>query len=414
MPTLTAPAYADIEAAAAMLAGVVVETPCVESNALSEITGTHVTLKCENLQRTGSFKTRGSYVKLQSLTREERARGVVAVSAGNHAQGVAYHGARLGIATTIVMPKTTPYSKIRRTETLGGRVVLRGANLAEAALDAQTLAVDEGLTMIHPYDDPHVIAGQGTVGIEFARACAHLDAVVVPVGGGGLIAGMAIAFKHLAPHVEVIGVQTEEHCSLYQLFYGERPLAHGLPTLAEGIAVKSIGSLNATIARELVDDVLIVGEPALEHAVHLLLEEEKLVVEGAGAAALAAVLRHPHRFARRRVGLVVSGGNIDSGLLASVILRARFAQGRVARVRVQIVDAPGALSEISTLLATHHANVVEVSHHRAFTDVPAKCAELDFTIEMRHPRDIESILNGLRGASYETTVLTGGANDGCW
>jgi threonine dehydratase len=387
-----APSFEDVERAAHLLSGVVVETPCLPSPGLSHLTGASVSLKLENLQRTGSFKTRGACIKLESLPPERRAGGVVAVSAGNHAQGVAFHGTRMGIATTIVMPKTTPYAKVRRTEALGARVVLEGATLASAYAHAQALASDERLTMIHPYDDPHVIAGAGTIGIEMFRAQPELQTVVVPVGGGGLIAGIATALRRLAPQVQIVGVRAEQF---------------GPPTLAEGIAVAELGELNAAIVEDLVDEVLFVDEPSLERSVHLLLEDEKTVVEGAGAAPLAALLRYPSRFQGRRCGLVISGGNIDTGLLASVIMRARFQEGRVARVRVQIVDAPGALVSISTLLASHHANVVDVSHHRAFSGVPAKCAELDFTIEVRHPGDVQTILEGLRRETFETTLLTG-------
>lgn len=389
---LAAPSFEDVERAFGQLAGIVIETPCVHSPVLSQLTGATVALKLENLQRTGSFKTRGSCIKLESLTPAQRAGGIVAVSAGNHAQGVAFHGARLGIATTIVMPNTAPYAKVRRTEAYGARVLLSGADLAQAAAAAEALAIEQRLTMIHPYDDAHVIAGAGTLGIELLRAQPALDTVVVPVGGGGLISGIAVALKHLAPHVEIVGVRVEQH---------------GPPTLAEGIAVKSLGVLNAAIVGDLVDDIVCVDEPGLERAVHLLLEEEKTVVEGAGAAPLAALLRYPNRFAGRRTALVISGGNIDTGLLASVIMRARFQEGRVARLRVQIVDAPGALVRISTLLASQHANVVDVSHHRAFSGVPAKCAELDFTIEVRHPDDVYSILDGLREEAFETTLLAG-------
>ena len=386
--------YADVAEARALLEDVLVATPCVRSSALSELLGVEVFLKLENLQRTGSFKVRGSGVKLQRLSAAERARGAVAVSAGNHAQGVAFHGTRLGIPTTIVMPTTTPYTKVRRAEAYGARVVLHGRNLSEAYAHAQVLE-SRGLVMIHPYADHDVIAGGGTVGLEMLEAH-DFDAIVVPVGGGGLISGIALAVKERAPRTRVIGVRVAG---------GEAP------TLAEGIAVKQLGEINAAIVATFVDDMLTVDEPSLERAVHLLLDEEKVVAEGAGAAALAALLRFPEAFAGQRVGLVVSGGNIDTGLLASVILRARFQEGRVARLRVQIVDSPGALAQISTLLAEHHANVVDVSHHRSFSGVPAKCAELDFTIEMRHPRDIDSILSGLHASAFETTLLAGSSNN---
>jgi len=395
MPTTTLPSFAAVKDAAEQLRGVVYATPFYRSDALSELTGANVWLKCENLQRTGSFKVRGAYVKLQSLSAPERGVGVVAASAGNHAQGVAYHASRLGIDATIVMPKTTPYTKIRRVEAHDVRVVLEGDNFGEAAVAAEVLARDERRTMIHPYDDPHVVAGQGTVGLEMVREEPELDAVIVPVGGGGLIAGVALAVKQLSPRTEVIGV---------------RPQMNGTPTIAEGIAVKSLGATNAEIVRDFVDDMVTVDEPSLECAIHYVLDEEKMLVEGAGAAALAAVLADRERFAGRHVGLILSGANLDTGLLASVILRARFQQGLVARVRVQIGDAPGSLLSVSNLLAQHHANVVDVSHHRAFSGVPAKCAELDFTIEMRHPRDITSIVDELRQATFETTVLAGGGH----
>ena len=404
-PAGAPPVFADVVAAAEALAGVVYETPCLRSDALSALTGAEVYLKCENLQRTGSFKVRGSYVKLSSLSYEQRSRGVVAASAGNHAQGVAYHASRLGIDATIVMPATSPYGKIRRTEALGARVVLSGETFANASATAAELAAAEGRAIIHPYDDPWVIAGQGTVGLEFVRAQPDLDAILVSVGGGGLIAGTAIAVKSLAPRVDVIAVQAEEFCPLHELRYGAQSHPRGTPTLAEGIAVQRLGVMNAAIIAELVDDVVLVDDVALEHAIHALLDDEKMLVEGAGAAPLAALLRDRERFAGRKVGLILSGANLDTGLLASVILRARFHAGLVARLRVQIGDTPGALSLVSNLLARHHANVVDVSHHRAFSGVPAKCAELDLTIEMRHPRDIDPILAELRTTTFETTVL---------
>jgi threonine dehydratase len=385
----------DVLHAREQLKGVVVPTPCMRSSALSSLLGAGVGLKLENLQVTGSFKSRGAYVKMNSLSDAQRHRGVIAASAGNHGQAVAHLGARLGVPATIVMPVTTPYLKVRRTEQHGARVLLRGKTFFEAAQHAREVAQAENLTVVPPYDDRHIIAGQGTVAVEMLESDEY-DAIVVPVGGGGLISGVALAVKHLSPRTDVIGVRVEH--------------SH-LPTLAEGIAVKELGEIPEEIIRRLVDDMLFVDEPHLERAVHLLLEEEKLLVEGAGAAPLAALLRYPQRFAGKRVGLIVSGGNLDTGLLASVILRVRFQEGRVARIRVQIVDAPGTLVQIARAVAQHHANVLEVSHHRSFSGVPAKCAELDLTIEMRHPRDIDAILSELREASFETTLLTGGACD---
>jgi threonine dehydratase len=374
------------------LHGIASVTPCVPSAALSALTSANVMLKLENLQATGSFKSRGAFVKMRSLSQAGRSCGVIAVSAGNHAQAVAYHGARFGCATTIVMPVTTPYVKVRRTESHGARVVLHGQNFAEATAFAHDLARAEHLVMIHPYDDAHVIAGQGSVAVEMLQA-GEYDEIVVPVGGGGLIAGVALAVEQIAPRTRVVGVRVEHS---------------ELPTIAEGIAVKNLGELPEGIIRRLVDEMLFVDDVHIERAVHLLLEEEKVLAEGAGAAPLAALLRYPQRFAGKRVGLIVSGGNLDTGLLASVILRVRFQEGRVARIRVQIVDAPGTLVRVSQIVANHHANVLEVSHHRSFSGLPAKCAELDLTIEMRHPTDVGAIVRDLQNACFETTLLTGG------
>ena len=395
---------ADVEAAAERIAGDVVSTPALPAQALSEKLGARVWLKLETRQRTGSFKDRGAANRMRQLSDAERARGVVAMSAGNHAQAVAYMATRLGIPATIVMPVTTPFTKVRRTQAFGARTVLAGDNLAGSAERAHELAAAEGLVLVHPYDDERVVAGQGTLGIELLAAVPELDVVLVPIGGGGLISGAAVAIKALAPHVEIVGVQTQLYPSYYQLAHG-LPLVHGGQTIAEGIAVKSIGDVPLAIARELVDDVVLVSEQSIERAIHLLLEEEKLVAEGAGAAGLAALLDAPERFAGRNVGLVVCGGNIDTGLLANVIARVRLREGRVVRMRVGIDDRPGVLAEVARLIGECGANILDVTHQRHFHDVPSKLAELHITVETRSPADVDQILAKLHDASYLTDVL---------
>lgn len=396
--------FTDIETAAARIADYVVRTPALPAGALSERTGAAIWLKLETRQRTGAFKDRGAANRLLQLTPRERVCGVIAMSAGNHAQAVAYQAARLGIPATIVMPENTPFTKIRRTQGFGARVVLAGSALAEAATRAHAIAADEDLTLVHPYDDERIIAGQGTAGLEFVRDVPDLDVIVVPVGGGGLIAGVALAAKALRPSIRIVGVQTTAYPSFHQIVYN-LPLVHGGQTVAEGIAVKSIGELPLAIARELVDDVVVVSDRAIERAIHVFLEEEKLLAEGAAAAALAAVLDDPERFAGRRVGLVVCGGNIDTGLLANVIARVRLSEGRVVRMRVEIDDRPGVLADVARLIGACGANILDVTHQRLFHDVSSKNAELDITLETRTPADIDAILAALREARYFPTIL---------
>ncbi len=396
--------YAEIAAAAERISDFVIRTPAVAAIALSELTGARLTLKLETRQRTSSFKDRGAANRLLQLSSEERARGVIAMSAGNHAQAVAYQAARLGIPATIVMPVATPFTKVRRTQQFGARIVLAGEGLAESGDRAREIAAAEGLTLVPPYDDARIVAGQGTTGLEFLVDAPDLDVLIVPIGGGGLIAGVALAAKKLRPSIEIIGVQTQLYPSFFQIRNGLPPV-HGGQTIAEGIAVKSIGEIPLAIANALVDDVVLVSEQSIERAVHLLIEEEKLVAEGAGAAPLAAVLDDPARFAGRNVGLVICGGNIDTGLLANVISRVRLREGRVVKMRVEIHDKPGVLADVARLIGECGANILDVTHQRLFHDVSSKNAELDITVETRSPADIDEIIKKLHAASYLTSVL---------
>jgi threonine dehydratase len=396
--------FDDVRAAADRIAEYVVRTPALDAVALSALCGARVTLKLETRQRTGAFKDRGAANLLLQLSHIERARGVIAMSAGNHAQAVAYQAQRLGIAATIVMPETTPFTKVRRTKAFGARVVLAGEALVDAAAHAQDIAREEHLTVVHPFDDARIVAGQGTAGLEFLTDVPELDVLLVPIGGGGLISGMAIAAKALKPSIEIIGVQTQLYPSFFEIKNGLPP-TYGGQTIAEGIAVKSIGEIPLAIANALVDDVMLVSERAIERAIHTFVEEEKLVTEGAGAAGLAALLEAPERFAGRRVGLVVCGGNIDTGLLANVIARVRLSEGRVVRMRVEINDRPGELAHVAKLIGECGANILEVTHQRHFADVSSKNAELDIMFETRAPADLDLVLEKLHEAHYKTSVL---------
>lgn len=396
--------FADIEAARGRLEGAVAATPCIVSPSLSRALGASLVLKLENLQHTGSFKARGALVKLQGLTAEQRARGVVAMSAGNHAQGVAYHAQRLGIPATIVMPTFTPLTKVEGTRRYGARVVLRGEGFEEATAHARELEAGEGLTFVHPYDDPAIIAGQGTVALEMLEAFADLEVLVVPIGGGGLIAGMAIAAKQIKPEVEIVGVEAALYPSVYRVLR-KLPPDFGGPTIAEGIAVKTPGGHTLPLIEALVSDVLLAGEEVIETAMVRLLESEKIVAEGAGAAGLAAVMAHPERFAGRRVGVVVSGGNVDLRLLSSVILRELARGGRLARLRVAITDQPGVLAKVANLIGEANGNIVEVHHGRAFSRLSAKAAELEVIVEARGPAHVREIANRLAATGYPVTVL---------
>ncbi len=396
---------ADIRAAAVAIDGEVIATPTLSIPALDECAGAKLYLKLENLQHTGSFKARGAANKLRTLSPQARTAGIVACSAGNHAQGVAFFAQRLGIPATIVMPMATPFTKVERTQALGAKVVLHGENLSDSAEHARTLEQEEDLTFIHPYDDPLIVAGQGTAGLELIEAAAGLEAVIVPIGGGGLIAGIATALKALQPQIEIIGVEAALYPSMYQAIHHQPPTSHGV-TLAEGIAVKSPGRVTRPIIEALVDDIVLVGEPSLETAVQTMADAARMVVEGAGAAGLAAVLDAPERFAGRRIGLLVSGGNIDRRLLASVLLRGLAREGRMIRVRVLIDDRPGALAQITARIAEAGGDIIEIIHQRLFFDLSVKQADLDIVIETRGGSHADEIIARLQQAGYPTRRLS--------
>jgi threonine dehydratase len=403
---------ADIRKAAALIAGAVARTPTTAAPALSELAAAEIYLKLESLHRTGSFKERGALNKLATFSPAQRRAGVVAMSAGNHAQGVAYHAQRLGIPATIVMPEGTPFTKIDRTEAFGATVVLTGSSLAAARQAAQTLADERGLIFVHPYDDPAVIAGQGTIALELLADQPDLDLIVVPIGGGGLISGMAVAAKALAPRIEIIGVQAALYPSMYRLMRGADPgPAAEAATLAEGIAVKEPGRLTRRIVEELVCDILLVDEAMLESAVEILLERQKLIVEGAGACGVAAVLAAPERFAGKRVGIVISGGNIDGRLLASILMRGLVREGRLVRLRAELPDIPGALSRVSGIIGKHAGNIVEVHHQRLFHDTSVKRAELDVVVETQNRRHVEVLIAALNHAGFPTRLLLSEAGE---
>jgi threonine dehydratase len=393
----------DIETAAGVLAGFVKRTSFERSRTLSDITGASIWLKFENLQFTATFKERGALNRLSALSADERRRGVIAASAGNHAQGVAYHAACLSIPATIFMPVGTPTVKIENTRRHGATVIEGGATLEDAA----TLATDhgraQGLTYIHPYDDPLIIAGQGTTALEMLASVPDLDVLIVPIGGGGLISGIAVAAKTLKPDIEIVGVQAALYPSMYNLIKGE-----GLPmrgdTLAEGIAVKAPGRITSEIVRALVDDIMLVTEQQIEHALSLLITIEKSVTEGAGAAGLAAVLAHQERFRGRSLGLVLSGGNIDTRLLSGVLTRQLAREGRLSKLKFDIVDRPGQLGTVVAVLSKAGANIVEVSHQRIFTDLPAKAVVLEVVIETRDRSHLEATITALREANLDVDV----------
>jgi threonine dehydratase len=402
---------ADVEAAAEAIAGAVLRTPSVAAPALSAMTGAEIVLKLEILHPTGSFKERGALNKLKSLDADARRKGVIAMSAGNHAQGVAYHARRLGIPATIVMPEETPFTKVERTASHGARVVLRGAGLSEARQAADEIAAAEGLTFVHPYDDAKIIAGQGTIGLELLADHPELDTLVVPVGGGGLISGVAIAAKALKPEIAVVGVQAALYPAMLHAL-GGGPLPAGGPTIAEGIAVKEPGRLTRATIQALVDEILLVEESHLECAVETLLVAEKLVVEGAGAASFAALLAHPERFRGRRVGLVLCGGNIDARLLSQVLMRGLVRSGRLVRFRVGLTDAPGALARVTRIIGEKGGNIVEIYHQRLFQDVPVKLAEVDAVVETRNPSHVAEITAALAAQGFPTRLLSTSAVGG--
>jgi threonine dehydratase len=388
---------ADIRAAAATILGSVIPTDCNRSRTLGELCGCRVWLKFENLQFTSTFKERGALNRLSALSAEERRRGVIAMSAGNHAQGVAYHAKRLGIPATIVMPLGTPMVKIENTRRHGAEVIVTGSTLEEAGAFALDHGNAHGMMMIHPYDDPLVIAGQGTIALEMLEAVPYLDALVVPIGGGGLISGMAVAAKSLKPSLRIIGVEARLYPSMYNAIKGEDLPMRG-DTLAEGIAVKAPGKITTRMIRDLVDDIVLVTEDQIERAVATLISIEKTVVEGAGAVGLAAILAFPERFSGRDVGLVLTGGNIDTRLIASVLTRELAREGRLTQLAIDIVDRPGQLAAVAALLAEAGANIIEVSHQRTFSELPAKATLLQLVIETRDRAHLDDVMARLNAS----------------
>ncbi len=394
----------DIEAAAARLQGHLLRTPCLASRTLSEITGAQVFLKFENLQFTASFKERGACNKLTQLSSEQRQRGVIAMSAGNHAQGVAYHAQRLGLRAVIVMPRFTPSVKVERTRGFGAEIVLHGDTLEQAHQHAQALASAQQLVFVHPYDDADIVAGQGTVALEMLQDVPDLDTLLVSVGGGGLIAGIAIAAKALRPGIEIIGVQSARFPAMVNAIKGTHH-PQGVSSIAEGIAVGTPGKLPQTIIANHISEMLLVDEGDIEQAIVMLLEIEKTLVEGAGAVGLAALLKYPQQLRGKRVGLVLSGGNIDPLLLASSIERGMVRAGRLARIRVSARDIPGTLALITTSVAEAGANIDEVHHQRAFTTLAAQNVEVELVIQTRGPQHITQVLDHLLAAGLQAQVL---------
>jgi threonine dehydratase len=399
---------ADIEAARRVIEGVVLRTPMLPAPKLSALTGAEIYVKYENLQVTNSFKDRGALVKLASLSEAERKRGVIAMSAGNHAQAVAYHAERLGIPATIVMPVTTPFVKVAATRSHGAEVVLHGDTVAEAQARCEQVQAQRGLVLVHPYDDPRIIAGQGTITLEMLEDVPDLEVLVFPIGGGGLIAGNAIGGHAKKPAVEIVGAEAALYPSVWNALRGEnRPL--GGPTLAEGIAVKNVGKLAEPIIRELVAEIILVDEAQLERAVNAYLTLQKTMAEGAGAAGLAAMLAKPERFNGKKVGLVLSGGNIDPRVLASVMVRELERENRIVSFRLTIPDRPGVLGTIATRIGALGANILEVDHRRLFLDVPAKGAKLDVTVETRDAVHADEIMAAFAADGYLPVRIEAGA-----
>ena len=399
---------ADIQKARALIEGQVLRTPMLPAPKLSALTGATVFVKYENLQVTNSFKDRGALVKLSALSAEARKRGIVAMSAGNHAQAVAYHAAWLGIPATIVMPVTTPSVKVASTRAHGAEVVLEGEGISEAQAKCEQLIRERRLTLVHPYDDPLIVAGQGTAALEMLEDVPDLDVLVIPIGGGGLISGSAIAARSVNSKIEIVGAQAALYPSFWNATKGDtKPI--GGPTLAEGIAVKNVGKLTLPIVREFVSDIVLVEEAQLERAVNAYLTLQKTMAEGAGAAGLAALLAKPERFRDKRVGLILTGGNIDPRILSSIMVRELERAGQIVAFRLTIPDRPGVLGAISTRLGELGANILEVEHSRLFLDVPAKGARLDVTVETRDPAHAQEILRALDAEGYSVRLMEPGA-----
>jgi len=394
-----------VREAASLLKGRIVRTPCRHSLTLSAITGAEIYLKFENQQFTAAFKERGALIRLLKLDAEQRKRGVIAMSAGNHAQGVAHHATKMGIPATIVMPSNTPFNKARQTQLLGAKVVLHGDQLAEAEAYAYALAVRENLTFVHPYDDEDVIAGQGTVALEMLEEHPDIEMLCVPIGGGGLLSGMAVAARGINPDITLIGVQAKAFPGMVNAVRGEAH-AFGSQTIAEGIAVRNVGNITRELISTLVDDIVLVDEADIERAISLLISIEKTVAEGAGAAGLAAILAYPDRFKGRKVGLVLCGGNIDTRLLGIVLQRQLVREHRLVTLRFESADQPGTLARIASIIGEAGGNIIDVTHHRLFLDVPAKAADLDFTIETRDANHTESLIAALTKAGLSPRLLS--------
>ena len=397
------PTAQDVRDAAVRIAGRVKRTPFLRAEKLSALTGADIWIKLENLQYTGAFKERGALNKLLTLTESEKRRGVIAASAGNHAQGLAYHASLLDIKATIVMPETTPDVKIRQTRDLGAEVVLAGMTYDDAADVADTMCRDRQLVKVPPFDDPAVMVGQGTIALEMIEDQPDIDVCVIPIGGGGLISGMALAYKDAAPQTRLLGVQSALFPSMANAIdQQDRPI--GGDTLAEGIAVKEAGKITRRIVNKTVDDIILVEERPLERALSLLMSEQKLLVEGAGAAGLAAILDDPQRFKDRRVGLVLCGGNIDARLLSMILMRDLARSGRLARLRVSLRDMPGQLVRVASLIADAGGNVIDVGHHRTYSDLPAKMTCMDVTIDTQGQEHLDSIIAALRDDGYQVEI----------
>ncbi len=394
----------DVRAAADRLKGAIIRTPTLYSRTLSEITGANIWLKFENQQFTAAYKERGALNALLALNEEQRQRGVIAASAGNHSQGLSYHGTRLGVPVTIVMPRTTPHVKVMQTQSVGGKVVQEGENFDQAYAHARKLEKELGLTFIHPFDDPVVAAGQGTVALEMLEDVPELDVLAIPIGGGGLATGMGVTARAIKPGIGLIGVEAELFPSMYNRLKGTN-LPCGGDTLAEGIAVFEPGQLTSVALADLLDDLVLVDEASIETALALLLQIEKTVVEGAGAAGLAAVMNNREIFAGKNVGIILSGGNIDTRLLANVLLRDLARQGRLARLRIFLQDRPGSLYRVMHEFNAHNVNIIEISHQRIFTHLPAKGLVTDIECEARDREQLNALIQALRGKGYTVSQV---------
>ncbi|HUX79543.1 MAG TPA: threonine ammonia-lyase [Alphaproteobacteria bacterium] len=406
------PTFEDIQKAHTMLKGVVIETPTVYSPSLSRVTAAEVYLKLENFQETGSFKERGAYVKLKSLSQGDLQRGVIAMSAGNHGQAVAFHAQNLHVPATIVMPLFTPPTKVGNTEKWGARVVLAGQSVDESYQVAREIAGTENLTLIHPYDDPAVIAGQGTIGIEMLESCPELEVLLVPLGGGGLCSGIALAAKALKPQIKIYGVEVEGYAAMSHALYGTVETQKRGATLADGIAVKVPGQLPQMILKDHLEGIIVVTEEEIEHAVDLFARKQNIIAEGAGAVGLSALLHNTALFKEKKVGIVVSGGNIDARIISAIMMRGQIHEGCLTLLRIEINDVPGVLEQVAGIIAHHQSNVIEVKHQRLFYEIPIKMAELDIMIETRGAAHTDLIVKDLEAAGFSVSHLMGGGGDG--